>query len=836
MSPTSSMHLAYKLKYLFLFFCAHVVLFAQPTKPSASDIQLELKKLYSLGSVLYLAAHPDDENTRLIAYLENEALLNTAYLSVTRGDGGQNLIGPEIREMLGVIRTQELLQARKIDGGQQFFTRAKDFGYSKSPEETLTIWDKEKVLSDVVWVIRKFQPEIVITRFPPDGRGRHGHHTASAMLAEEAFDAAADPDRFPEQLEFVRPWQVRSLLFNTTWWFYGSPEKFNSDGMIAIDVGAYNHLLGKSYTEIAAESRSMHKSQGFGASGSRGTEIEYLEHVKGVKISEGFFKQPILKWEEIEGGAAVGALLYKAYDEFDPEQPSAVVPILLEADQILENLNDKYWRQVKRKQIRALLQFTLGLYLEAATSEMTAAPGDSIKIKLEATNRSDIPVLINSIGVAGIEAQVKGLELGNNQRFEKELTIDIPEDQSYSQPYWLRSAGSFGMFEVSDQQMIGQAENSPAISIPFELEIMGQSITYQVPVVHKRTDPVKGEIFQPLAITPPLAINFHDKVQVFADETSRPLKVTLKSGKQNVKGALRIEVPDGWSISPERISFELNQKGEEQEKEFTITPPKISGEGKVKAVATVGGNYYSMEQVTIQYDHIPNQVLLPEAAAKVVKLDIISGGQNIGYIMGAGDDIPKSLRQIGYAVDLLDAGQLSVQNLKNYQAVILGIRALNTVDRLKYQMDNLLTYVEQGGTLIVQYNTNHRLVTENFAPFPLKLSRDRVSVESAPVEFLLPDHRVLNKPNKIDSKDFDNWVQERGLYFPSEWDPKYAAVLTANDPGETPKNGGLLITKYGKGYYIYTGFSWFRELPAGVPGAYRLFANIISIGQTEPDN
>ncbi len=824
------------LRCFILFLFVPAALLAQPKKPSASDIQLGLKKLNTLGSVLYMAAHPDDENTRLIAYLSNEALFNTAYLSVTRGDGGQNLVGSEIREMLGVIRTQELLQARRIDGGQQFFTRAIDFGYSKSAEETLKIWDKEKILADVVWVIRKFQPEIIITRFPADGRGRHGHHTASAMLAEEAFDAAADPKRFPEQLEFVTPWQVKSLLFNTTWWFYGSQENFNSEGLIAINVGTYNHLLGKSYTEIAAESRSMHKSQGFGSSGTRGVEFEYLEHVKGEKISESFFNQPILKWEEIEGGVAVGSLLNRAYEEFNSEQPSAVVPILLEAYQRLTGLKDQYWKQVKSKQLRELLQATLGLYLEASTAEVSGTPGESIKIKLEAINRSDIPVTLKEIDLEEIETLAIGVELENNQRFEKELAIEIPVDQPYSQPYWLKSTGSLGMFEVSDPQLIGQAENSPAISIPFELEIMGQAITYQIPVVHKSTDPVKGEIFQPLAITPPLAINFHDKVQVFADETSRPLKVTLKSGRQNVSGTLMIEAPEGWSIVPEQISFELTQKGEEQEQEFTITPPIVSGEGKIRALALVEGKTYNMEQVTIRYEHIPNQLLLPEAAAKVVKLDIISRGQNIGYIMGTGDDIPNSLRQIGYTVDLLSAGQLSTENLKKYHAVILGIRALNTVDRLKYHMDNLLSYVEQGGTLIVQYNTSHRLVTDNFAPFSLKLSRDRVSVEEAPVEFLIPEHQVLNIPNKITSKDFEGWVQERGLYFPNEWDNNYQAILTTHDPGESPKQGGLLIAKYGEGYYIYSGLSWFRELPAGVAGAYRLFTNMISIGQPEPDN
>lgn len=825
-----------RLSFLLLFFLVSSILLAQPSKPSASDIQLKLKKLNTLGSVLYVAAHPDDENTRLIAYLSNEALLNTAYLSVTRGDGGQNLVGPEIREMLGVIRTQELLQARRIDGGKQFFTRANDFGYSKNPKETLNIWDKEKVLSDVVWVIRKFQPEIIITRFPSDGRGRHGHHTASALLAEEAFDAASDPTRFPEQLDFVNTWQARSLYFNTTWWFYGSPENFNSDGMVAIDVGAYNHLLGKSYTEIAAESRSMHKSQGFGSTGSRGTEMEYLEHVKGEELPENYFSKPLLKWEDIEGGTLVGNIFKQAYENYDPEQPSEIVPTLLEANKQLGSLSNPYWKELKGRQLKELLGATMGLYLEASSSEMSTTPGDTISIKLEATNRSNIPIVLKSIDVVGIEAENQGFELGNNQRYQKEIAVGIPENQSYSQPYWLKSTGSLGMFEVENPQMIGLAENHPAISVPFELEIMGQPLTYQVPVVHKRNDPVNGEVFQPLAITPPLSINFQDKVQVFADESPRPIRVTLKSGSNGIQGILRMETPPGWKIAPENISFNLEQKGQEQQIEFTIIPPAHSGEGKVKAIATVNNKDYSMEQVTIQYDHIPNQLLLPEAASKVVKLDIISRGQNIGYIMGAGDDVPRSLRQIGYTVDLLDPSQLSVETLESYHAVILGIRALNTVERLKYQMENLLLYVKQGGTLIVQYNTNHRLVTENFAPFPLQLSRDRVSVEQAPVDFLIPEHKVLNEPNEITKTDFEGWVQERGLYFPNGWDKQYQAVLTTNDPDESPKAGGLLIAQYGEGYYIYSGLSWFRELPAGVPGAYRLFANMLSIGQSEPEN
>jgi LmbE family N-acetylglucosaminyl deacetylase len=816
-------------------FWVHFSIIGQSVKPSASDLLLSLKKLNALGSVLYVAAHPDDENTRLIAYLSNEAKLNTAYLSITRGDGGQNLIGPEIREMLGIIRTQELLQARRVDGGQQFFTRANDFGYSKSPEETLQVWDKEKVLSDVVWVIRKFQPDVIITRFPGDGRGGHGHHTASAMLAQEAFDIASDPSKYPEQLEYVAPWQPKTLLFNTTSWFYRNAE-FDVEGLISVDVGAYNHLLGKSYTEIAAESRSMHKSQGFGATGTRGSTLEYLEHVKGEKITDDFLTGSIKSWKSLEGAEELSTLFNRALNQFDPEQPAKITPILLEANRELESLKDPYWKKVKSDQLKGVLRGVLGLYLEASTSEESVAPGEHIKIRLEATNRSNVPVSLDQIPFDAPELDIDGTELLFNYRFEQELEIMIPEDQPFSQPYWLRSTGSLGMFDVSDPLMIGKPENQAPITIPFKLNIAGEHITYEVPLMHKSNDPVKGEVFQPLAVTPPVAINFRDKVQVFADKTPRTFQVTVKGGLEQLKGELSLEVPGNWKVAPDVFSFELSKKGEEQQFTFTITPPDKSGEGKIKAVAKVGEQRYSMERVNIAYDHIPHQVLFPEAAAKVVKLDIYAGGHNIGYVMGAGDDIPSSLRQIGYNVELLEMDNLNPAKLSKYTAIILGIRALNTVERLKFQMETLLAYAEKGGTLIVQYNTSHRLVTNEFAPYPLQLSRDRVSVEDASVQFLKPDHRILNYPNKITSADFDGWIQERGLYFPNQWDQRYQAILSTNDPGESPKHGGVLVAEYGKGYYIYTGLSWFRELPAGVPGAFRLFANMISIGLQEPDN
>ncbi|MDH3710567.1 MAG: PIG-L family deacetylase [Cyclobacteriaceae bacterium] len=811
-------------------------LFAQqPVKLNASEIQLGLKKLNRAGSVLYVAAHPDDENTRLIAYMANHALLNTAYLSITRGDGGQNLVGPEIREMLGVIRTQELLQARKLDGGKQFFTRANDFGYSKTPQETFTIWDREAVLSDVVWAIRKFRPDVIITRFPTTGEGGHGQHTASAILAEEAFDAAADPRQFPEQLDHVDTWQAHTLMLNTHPWFYQRRGlEFDPSDKLILDVGAYNQLLGKSYTEIAAESRSMHKSQGFGSSGSRGSELEYLQHIKGEPITADYFQGDHFSWSRVKNGARVGALMEQAYRQFDPEAPDAIAPLLLEALSELKKLRGNYYADLKASEIKDLLKASLGLYLEASVAETSGTPGETLTVRLEATNRSNIPTTIKSFEVPGVEGDNQGATLGFNEKFTQELDLEIPADKEYSQPYWLKQTGSMGMFAVGDPLLIGKPQNDAALTIPFEINIAGTDLQFPVPVVHKRTDPVKGEIFQPFAIAPEVTVNFDEKVHVFADENPRKVVMTLKSGRDQVAGQLTVEVPDGWSISPQLVNFDIEQKGQEQVLEFTLYPPVRPGEGKIKAIATVGEQQYSLEKVTISYDHIPDQMLLPEAAAKVVKLDILTRGHRIGYLMGAGDDIPGSLRQIGYQVDILTPDQINVTALQQYDAVILGIRALNTVKRLQYDMEKLLAYAQQGGTLVVQYNTNFRMVTKEFAPYPLEISRDRVAVEGAPVSFLLPDHPVLNTPNKIGPEDFDAWVQERGLYFPNKWDDNYQAILSTNDPGESPKEGSLLIARYGEGYYVYTGLSWFRELPAGVPGAYRLFTNIISLGQEEP--
>ncbi|TGE29646.1 PIG-L family deacetylase [Hymenobacter metallicola] len=818
-----------------------------PKTYTSSEILLGLKKLNVLGSVLYMAAHPDDENTRLIAYMANGRLLETGYLSCTRGDGGQNLIGPELREQLGVIRTQELLAARRIDGGRQFFTRANDFGFSKTAEETFTIWDKEQVLADMVWVIRQRRPDVLITRFPPDARAGHGHHTASAILAAEAFDAAGDPKRFPEQLKYVQVWQPKRLFWNTGSFFVKPGE--NMDGYLRLDAGGYNPLLGQSYGEIAARSRSQHKSQGFGSAATRGEALEYLQQVKGDKASKDPFEGIDMSWNRVKGGAAVGKLVEEAIRKYDSGNPSGSVAGLLKVRASLMKLNveslskEEFWVQQKEKQVNELIRASLGLYLEAVANNPSVVVGENVPLTLEVTSRF-IPsgqtpkAELVSVAYVGQEFAVTTvgkedkLPFGRQSLLKREVVFSAA-DSVTSQPYWLNTRGSIGMYNVKEQQECGQPENDPSIEVSFEFLIGGQSIEYTVPVQYKSTDPVEGEKYRPLTVVPPVAVNIGGRAYVFADNTPKTIPVTLRAGRAGVKGSLALTLPAGWKATPATASFDLAAKDAEQTVFFQVQPGAGAAEGKseVRAVATVDGQQYSRGYQVIQYNHIPTQTLFPEAVAPLVKLDLKRKGQEIGYLMGAGDEVPDALRQIGYNVTLLKPEDISADYLRRFDAVVLGVRAYNTVAQLRNLQPNLLKYVENGGNVVVQYVVNRGTVLPEIGPYPLKLSADRVTVENAAVTLLNPKQPLLNTPNKITSKDFEGWQQEQGLYYPSSWDPKYQTVISSHDPGEAAKESAILVADYGKGHYIYTGLSLFRELPAGVPGAYRLLTNMVSLGK-----
>lgn len=804
-------------------------------KPSSSKILQSIQKLNVLGNVLYFGAHPDDENPTLIAYMANEKLYNTAYFSLTRGDGGQNMIGSEMKENLGILRTQELLQARKIDGGQQFFSRAVDFGFSKSAEEVFTIWDKEKLLSDAVWVIRKFKPDILISRFPPDERAGHGQHIASAILVEEAFEAASDPKKFPEQLQFVQVWKAKRLVWNAGMWWNQRRDKVDekeAEEYIKLDVGGFNPLLGKSYGEIASESRSLHRSQGFGTVGFRGKLTEYFKHVKGEKAGYDLMDGVSANWTRVKGAQEVSKLISEAEDSFKLTNPASIVPQLLSIKTALEKLPDGYWKQAKLQDLNKVIQDALGLFIQVTAADNSYTPGQKMQFHIEAINRSSIPVTIKKINFPfGKKESIINAELANNQDFTLSDFIEIPANADYSQPYWLRKEGTAGLFDIDKQQERGVPENQPVAELTFNLDIAGSAVHYKIPVIYQKTDPILGEVYQPVAITPPVYVSINEKVYLFDRQIDKKVSVVIKAGKDNVSGDIKLKIPDGWRVSPASFAFNLKNKGAEQCVDFQLFPPKEASEGEIIAWASFENKVFDRSLGVINYNHIPSQVYFPQAKAKVVKVTISKTDGLIGYIKGAGDLVPASLQQIGYNVVLLEDSDISDEKLQKYDAVVIGVKAYNIVERLKVINPVLLHYVENGGNLIVQYNSDQGLLMQDFGPYPFKVSSKRVTVEGAEVRFLKPDCQALNYPNKITQKDFDGWVQERSLYQPESWSEKYEAVISCNDPGSEKLDSGILIAKYGKGNYVYTTMSWFRQLPAGVPGAYRIFSNLISLGR-----
>ncbi len=801
---------------------------------NSSEIRLGLKKFANTASVLYLAAHPDDENTGLIAYIDNELLARTAYLSLTRGDGGQNLIGTEQGALLGLIRTQELLEARKIDKGEQFFTRAYDFGFSKSPEETFTKWNKDSVLHDVVWVIRKFRPDIIITRFSDYEYYGHGHHSASAILAMEAFEGAADPARFPEQLKYVGVWQAERLLFNSSTWFKPDLERFYAETgrkYIKENIGVYNPLLGKTYSEIAALSRSMHKSQGFGTSPRQGEHIEYLEHRLGSVPEKGMLDNITTDWSRFEGGKKIDAAIRRIIREFDDMHPEKSVPSMIKLYQTIAGLprQDNPLLTYKKEELKGLILSAMGLRLQAYADKYYASPGDTIQLALSAINRSALSATLKTIILDKDKVEPSVL-LKKNTLYNQNVKKDIASDALYSQPYWLRKPIENDLFFTSDYQLLGKPEGNPALYVTFVLLIEGMEVVCDVPVVYQWTDPVAGEQFRPFEITPEVTLNFTEPSYVFTSSLARTVNINVKALKDNQKGRVRLNVPESWRVQPDLADVSLVKAGEEKMVSFTIIPPAGSASGNVSATyISEHGKQESGKGISIvAYPHMLTQTVFPESEATLSKIDIARTSERIAYVQGAGDKVAGVLSSIGYKVDILSINELALADLSRYDVIITGVRAYNIWEELSFLNTKLLDFVKNGGNLIVQYNVNRGLKTEQIGPYPFTLSRDRVTVEDSPFSVLKPEHAVLNIPNKITDADFSGWVQERGLYFADTWAEQYETILGFQDPGEEFLNGGLLIARYGNGSFIYTGLAFFRQLPAGVPGAYKLFINLIA--------
>ena len=823
---------------------------AEANVPSSAVILQDLRSFREMGAVLHLAAHPDDENTQLITYLARGRGYRTAYLSITRGDGGQNEIGPEFDEKLGVARTQELMAARRLDGGRQFFTRAIDFGFSKSPEETLRFWDREKVLADVVRVIRIFRPDVIVTRFPvPPGSGGHGHHTASAILAVDAFKISGDAKAFPDQLaEGLKPWQPKRVLWNGG----GGGRGGGAVGgpAVRVDIGGVDPLTGESFGAIAGRSRAMHKTQGFGnfggGGGGGGANMQTFTLLAGEPATNDLMDGVELTWSRVPGGAEIGKLTDEAIAQFKPDDADGSVPALLAIRAKLAALAADPLVEDKRQQLDRILQNCLGLAVETTVPQPEVVPGETVQLHHTATVTSSVPVRWLAVRYPSFENGIKPtspdafgrpkrearpIDLRANEPATREATKTIPASTPPTQPYWLREEAASGIFRVDDKNLIGRPENPPTFAVEFVFDIGGQTLV----VPDEPVSTADGGKSRKLAVISPVALNFGSVVALFKPGIGKSVEVEVTAARSAVEGTLRLKAPAAWNVSPAQTPFKLSKAGDKAKTAFTVSCSQ-PGSGSILAVAEIGGTQFSNQRIEIRYQHIPVQLLQPPARLKVAAFDFAIRGKAVGYLPGAGDDTVASLQQLGYAVTTLAGADLTPEKLHGLDAVVIGVRAFNERSDLAANLAGLFTYIENGGTVVVQYNRPTGLRTPRLGPYPLSIAGNapqwRVTDESAPVTLLAPEHAALTTPNRIGPADFDGWVQERGAYFPSSWDTEhYTPLLAMSDPGEQPLKSSVLVTQHGKGYFVYTGLAFFRQLPAGVPGAYRLFANLVSLGK-----
>lgn len=822
------------------------VALAQREIAGAVETKLALEKLETLGRVLMIAAHPDDENTAVLAYFARGRHVRTGYLALTRGEGGQNLIGSEQGDELGVIRTQELLAARRIDGAEQFFSRAIDFGFSKTADETLGKWGRNEVLSDVVWVIRKFRPDVIIFRFSGTPRDGHGHHQSSAIIGKEAVEAAADPARFPEQLQSgVKTWKPKRALFN----FFAftrdqEKEAETAPQRVGVDVGDYSPLLGHSYGEIAGMSRSMHRSQGMGSAERKGSQPQWFITVAGDTATKDVLDGVDITWNRV-GAEDIAKALHHVTETFNPEHPENSIPLLLAIRPKIAVLKNDFVEE-KLRELDETVALCAGLALEATSNSARVTPGGTLKITATALNRSAVPVRLNSVTISGAGATAKADskengKLANNKPTTHQLDLRIPADQPYTAPYWLANAKQGPLYGVKDQRLIGLPDNPPLLEATFDLDLDGQHVELRRPVVNRYVDRVLGGLTRPIVIVPPVGVTMPEKSVVAADSSARTVEVTVTSYSGALKGSVALRTPAGWKIDPPTLAFQLTETGEQKTLNFRLTPPASASDGMLEAVATVegegSGRPISQGVEVINYPHIPQQVLFPPATARAVRVNVQTLAKRIGYVPGPGDEMIPALKQLGVEIIPLSVDDIARGDLSKYDAIVTGVRAWNVRPDLRANHQRLLDYMNNGGTLVVQYNVlegggpgaqGDPKQFDRIGPYPIQISRDRVTVEDSPVSLPNPTHPLLLKPNHIEKADFDGWVQERGLYFATKWDSRYTPLFECHDPGEKPLEGGTLVTKYGKGAYVFTPMSWFRQLPAGVPGAYRIFANFLS--------
>jgi LmbE family N-acetylglucosaminyl deacetylase len=816
-----------------VFALAALAAVAQPNLAGAARLRLQVERLGKLGRVLHIAAHPDDENTAFLAFSARGWQYKTAYLSLTRGEGGQNLIGSEQGEWMGLIRTQELLAARRIDGAEQYFSRAIDFGFTKTADETLQKWDREKVLGDAVYVIRKFQPDIIVLRFSGTPRDGHGQHQASSILGKEAFAAAADPKRFPEM--GLPVWQAKRLLLNLPSFTPQMAKEAEAvPNKLTLDVGVFDPVLGYSFGEIAGVSRSQHRSQAMGWRQERGRMREYFQVLAGEPTAAGLMDGIDTSWARVAGSEKVSGLLRRAAAELDDRAPEKIVPVLLEARRAMAGLTGSFVEE-KRAELEQAVLLAAGLSLEASAAGYQGVSGKTVDVAFSAVNRSGLAVRLEGVSAGGREIAI-GKELARGVAVSEVSPLTMPAVAT--QPYWLAKAKSDTMYAIDDRRVLAAPDGPAALTATFRLTVAGEAVAVTLPVQHKYVDRIYGELARPLLAVPPAVVKLGDKAIVFPNRAAREVAVQVTAMEAVTGGSVRLVAPAGWRVAPLTREVALGA-GEQITLAFTVTPPVAEQTATLRAEVVVGGVAYGQTMTTVEYPHIPPQAAFTPAEAKLVRVDVTVLSKNVGYIMGSGDEVPRALEQLGCTVTVLTKEALAQEDLSRYDAIVTGVRAFNTRADVRANARRLHEYAKNGGTLVVQYNVmeggffggNPKLL-EGIGPYPITLSQGRVTVEDSQVEFAAT-HALMTKPNRITAKDFDGWVQERGLYFASAFDAKYETLFSMHDPGEKPMNGGTLTARYGKGVYVFTPLSWFRQLPAGVPGAYRIFANFLSAGKAQ---
>lgn len=885
----------------FLVLCPWPAMRAQPQPlpydEGATGLAFALRKLPVTGSLLAITAHPDDEDNALLVLLGRGQGYRTGLFSLTRGDGGQNEIGPELFGALGILRTAELMSMHRWDGAAQYFAPVSDFGYSFSVEETFEMWDYDQVLGDVVRVIRKFRPD-VITILPRHGEGGGQHHQASARLGAAAFRLAGDPTKYPEQIRAgLRPWQAKKL-FERIGSGIGPGQESETENIYSISCNMVDPLFGKTPWEVGMVERSMHRCQGMAqitplprsydskwqlidatveASPSGSDLFSGIETGLGRLLSylDPEEAMPSLRAELRVLESAIG----EAQSQFSFGRPEKIAPILARGLQAVRSLSETvknshlsedaayellFLLNEKENQFEQALSLSLGTRVEAISEDGTVIPGQTFLISVNLSKAGSEPLEVQAVSVRvphGWEVETAGdsgpfeesLMLEGFQASERTYQVTVPNGAEPSRPYWTTSKDGSGRLEILEPAFLDLPWKPPLASVTVRYRVHGVTVTIDQPIQHRYVGPwVGGEQRHRLMVVPALSLEASPDVAVLSvSSQTRPLELQIKAvynGEKPVEATIRPILPDGWKAQPDKTQVQLERDGQAVTPLFTIQPPADLKEGDytVRTVGEIESRTYSEGHRFIDYDHVEKRVFYRPAEVSVKALDVrVAAGLKVGYIGGVGDQVPAALKQLNVDFESIDREVLTREDLSRFDVIVTGVRAYLVREDLKSFNSRLLEWVRRGGVLLVQYNKfefnsarrgedgRPEMGPSLYSPFPAQVGRGRVTDERAPIQILEPDHPVFNHPNRLTASDWEGWVQERGLYFLGEKDPRYRDLISTRDPFEYNQEeqlGSLVIADYGEGKWVYIGLGLWRQLPAGVPGAYRLLANLLSLG------